>query len=198
MSKSLKKFVSGLLSLAIVATMFMTATFDSQAANVGYENVTQETLNTANKLHSYYTSKMPQEQVQLAELNAKYYADAIMASPDLKTDLDRINCAAYCVSLHCAECAYGQDKTKTYRSPVGPFVTGVYTCAGSTRALGRILDYMGFEWYHVNENQNKHQWCIVVMDGQIGYADGMGGFAGYGEMVSGVTTVDGQVIYFPN
>ncbi len=196
MIKGLKRFVSGLLSLAVIATLFMTASIDSKAANVGYANVTQDTLDTAKKLHSYYNKKIPQEQVTLAELNAKYYADTIMACPDLKTDLERINCAAYCVSLHCAECVYGQDAAKTYRSPAGPFVTGVYTCAGSTRALGRILDYMGFEWYHMNENQNKHQWCVVVMDGQLGFADGMGGFAGYGEMVNGMTLPDGQVIYF--
>ena len=56
----------------------------------------------------------------------------------------------------------------------GVFVAGVYTCAGTTRALGRVLDYMGYSWQHVNENKWSHQWCIVTMDGQAGYADGMG------------------------
>ena len=197
MSKGIKKLFKGLLTLAVVGALFTSYSFDSQAANVGYANVTPETLNAANALHSYYTSKMSADEINLAELNAKYYADAIMASPDLTTDLDRVYAAAYIVSLHCSEAQYGQDTTKYYKSPVGLFVYNIYTCAGSTRSLGRILDYMGFEWYHVNENQNKHQWCVVVMDGQVGYADGMGGFAGYGEMQSGVTTVDGQVIYFP-
>lgn len=76
-------------------------------------------------------------------------------------------------------------------------MAGVYTCAGSTRALGRVLDYMGYSWQHVNENKWSHQWCIVTMDGQTGYADGMGGIAGYGEMVSGMTLADGRTIYFP-
>ena len=70
-------------------------------------------------------------------------------------------------------------------------MAGVYTCAGTTRALGRVLDYMGYSWQHVNENKWSHQWCIVTMDGQAGYADGMGGIAGYGEMVSGMTMADG-------
>lgn len=193
----MKKFLKGLLTLVVVGALFTTYSIDSQAANIGYENVTQETLNAANAAHSYYGKKIPQEAITLAEANAKYYADAIMADPELTTDLDRVSCAAYIVSLHCEESVYMQDDLKAYKSPAGPFVYGVYTCAGSTRALGRILDYMGYNWYHVNENQNKHQWVIVEMDGQIGFADGMGGFGGYGEMKSGVTTVDGQVIYFP-
>ncbi len=44
---------------------------------------------------------------------------------------------------------------------------------------------------HVNENKWVHQWCILTMDGQTGYADGMGDIAGYGEMVSGMTLADG-------
>lgn len=45
----------------------------------------------------------------------------------------------------------------------GVFVDGVYTCAGTTRALGRVLDYMGYGWQHVNENKWVHQWCIMTM-----------------------------------
>ena len=70
-------------------------------------------------------------------------------------------------------------------------MAGVYTCAGTTRALGRVLDYMGYGWQHVNENKWVHQWCIMTMDGQTRYADGMGGIAGYGEMVNGMTMANG-------
>lgn len=35
--------------------------------------------------------------------------------------------------------------------------------------------------YYVNENQYTHQWCELKMDGKKGYADGMGGIAGYGK-----------------
>ncbi len=192
----MKKFFKGFLTLAVAGALFTSYSFSAQAANIGYENVTQDTLNAANQLHAYYGSKIPQDAVTLAEANAKYYADAIMADPELVTDYDRINAAAYIVSLHCAESQYGSDDLKAYKSPAGPFVYGVYTCAGSTRALGRILDYMGYNWYHVNENENKHQWCVVEMDGQIGFADGMGGFAGYGEMVNGMTLPSGQVVMF--
>lgn len=192
----MKKIFKSLLTLAVAGALFTSYSFSSQAANIGYENVTQDTLNAANAAHSYYNSKIPQDAITLAEANAKYYADAIMSDPELVTDYDRISTAAYIVSLHCEESVYGQDDMKCYKSPAGPFVYGVYTCAGSTRALGRILDYMGYNWYHMNENQNKHQWCVVEMDGQIGFADGMGGFAGYGEMTNGMTLPDGQVIMF--
>ena len=40
---------------------------------------------------------------------------------------------------------------------------------------------MGYNWRHVNENQWAHQWCVLEMDGQIGFADGQVGMAGYGE-----------------
>ena len=85
----MKKFLKGLLTLAVVGALFTTYSIDSQAANIGYENVTQETLNAANTAHSYYGKKIPQEAITLAEANAKYYADAIMADPELTTDLDR-------------------------------------------------------------------------------------------------------------
>ena len=44
-----------------------------------------------------------------------------------------------------------------------------------------ILEELGYTWTHVNENQWKHQWVKVTMDGQVGWADGMLGAAGYGE-----------------
>ena len=76
------------------------------------------------------------------------------------------------------------DTTKYYRSPYGVFVAGVYTFAGSTRSLGRVLDYMGYSWQHSHENENRHQWCVLTMDGQTGFADGMAGIAGYGVMTN--------------
>ena len=39
---------------------------------------------------------------------------------------------------------------------------------------------MGIDWDHANENQDTHQWCIVTLDGQQAWADGMAGKADYG------------------
>ena len=57
MAKRMKKLYSGMLAFVVTATMFTSLSFDSQAANIGYENVTQQTLDAANKAHSYYNSK---------------------------------------------------------------------------------------------------------------------------------------------
>ena len=158
--------------------------------------VSQDTIDAANVKHNYYKN-ITAEQAAAADAVAKQIADSIMANKAYTTDLQRVNAAAVTVAAYCSQIPYGSDAAKWYRSPYGVFVGGVYTCAGSTRALGRILDYMGYSWEHTNENKNSHQWCIVTMDGQKGFADGMGGFAGYGDMVSGMT-INGMTIYFPS
>ena len=68
-----------------------------------------------------------------------------------------------------------------YRSPYGVFCAGIATCSGTTRAMGRVLDYMGYSWTHVNENQYTHQWNEFYINGQKCWADGMMGFAGIGD-----------------
>lgn len=68
-----------------------------------------------------------------------------------------------------------------YRTPFGMFIKGEYSCAGATHALSRALGCVGYEWTHVNENQYGHQWCLLCMDGSIGFADSQIGIAEYGE-----------------
>ncbi|MGN0342805.1 MAG: hypothetical protein ACI4DO_08425 [Roseburia sp.] len=97
-----------------------------------------------------------------------------------QSDLHRVGLAAYIVSTYCANATYTMEG-KDYRTAYGVFVAGEYSCAGATRALGMILDCMGYEWEHVNENQYTHQWVRLTMDGQIGWADGQIGFVGYGK-----------------
>ncbi|HIU27649.1 MAG TPA: hypothetical protein IAD16_04670 [Candidatus Fimisoma avicola] len=96
------------------------------------------------------------------------------------TDLERVAKAAQAVSAYCSKATYtteGSDYSQAY----GVFIKGEYSCAGATRALGMVLEYMGYKWEHVNPNQWTHQWCKVTMDGQAGWADGQIGMAGYGE-----------------
>lgn len=96
------------------------------------------------------------------------------------TDLEKIQYAATAVAGYCMNATYTTDD-KDYSQAYGVFIKGVYTCAGSTRALGLVLECMGYDWSHANENQWTHQWCIVKMDGQEGFADGQVGLAGYGK-----------------
>ena len=157
--------------------------------------VTDQFLKDAVRVHNYYKN-IPAEGIDTADAVAKQIADSIMGNAVYTTDLQRVSAAAETVAGYCNSCIYGSDSQKYYRSPFCVFVAGVYTCAGSTRALGRVLDYMGFTWQHTNENQNRHQWCIVTMDGQTGFADVMGGIAGYGAMENGMILPDGRMIFF--
>ena len=130
--------------------------------------------------HGYYKG-LTQKQGEQADAVAREIADAVMAEGSLVTDLQKVRAASRLVARYCSQCTYGNDENRYYRTPYGVFVAGVYTCAGATRALGRVLDYMGYAWEHANENQWSHQWCILTMDGQQGFADGQVGITGYGE-----------------
>lgn len=152
-------------------------------------------INTQSTNHNYYKN-IPKDVADTSDIYAKAIADTILSDKTLVTDLQKVQAAAETVSYLCSISIYGSDKEKYYRSPAGLLIKGVYTCAGSTRTLGRILDFMGYSWQHANENQNIHQWCILQMDGQIGFADGMGGFAGYGQMTNGMTLTNGRQIFF--
>lgn len=73
------------------------------------------------------------------------------------------------------------SKGSAYREAYGPFVKKQYTCAGSTRALGLVLDYLGVSWTHANPNKWTHQWCNIKISGKKGWADGMMGATGKGK-----------------
>ncbi len=121
------------------------------------------------------------EKAAMARKVAEEIAERIDASVSKDaTDLERVSKAAEIVSEYCSRCVYTTEG-KDYRQPYGVFVKGEYSCAGATRALGLVLECMGYEWTHKNENQWTHQWCVLEMDGQIGYADGQVGWAGYGK-----------------
>lgn len=128
--------------------------------------------------HNYYKG-LSAEQAAQADKIARNVANAILNDSTKKTDLERVRAAAQFTAFCCSSCQYGVDKERYYRTPYGVFISGVFTCSGSTRALGRILDYMGIEWEHANENKYTHQWCIVTLDGKRSWADGMAGIAAY-------------------
>lgn len=130
-----------------------------------------------------------------AKIAAQDYANSILTDDTLTTDLERITMAAYIVNEYVRIGHYSQYVTG-YNQPYGTFVTGWSSCAGNVRALGLILEYMGFEWYHVNEGQYDHQWCVVYdVDGKTAFADGASyGVAGYGSR----DNQDGWMIYDQN
>ena len=114
---------------------------------------------------------------------------------------------AYATGIVRAYCDAGREltndearasKEKLYRTSYGVFIAHEYTCAGSTRALGLIIDYLDqlwyadykagvktsyppFKWVHVNANKWDEQWCQVVCDNHEAYADPIQAWAGYGK-----------------
>ncbi len=98
-----------------------------------------------------------------------------------KGALNRITEASKLVYAYTTLCKYAYNYQSTYNKPEGVFVNGVYTCAGSTRALGLVLTKMGYKWKHVNENKYTHQWNTLKINGKAIWADAMIGMAGYGK-----------------
>ena len=98
-------------------------------------------------------------------------------------EIKEVEKVAYAAGVVKAYCDLGTYTTegKIYRTAYGVFIGGQYSCAGSTRALGLILDYLGINWVHKNINQWEDQWCQVIVDGKEGYGDPMIAAAGYGK-----------------
>ncbi len=119
---------------------------------------------------------------QMAKEEAKAIADYLTNEFTFNNDLELIAAAATVIQTY-VEKGHETSLVDGYNQPFGTLVTGYSSCAGSTRALGLVLEYLGFEWYHINENQWSHQWCVVYdVDGQTAFADGsVLGIAGYGE-----------------
>lgn len=117
-------------------------------------------------------------------LQALPVAQSIAASIGTEgTDLERVTAAAKAVSAYCDE-QYYTTEGSNYYTAYGLFISREWSCAGATRALGMVLECMGYDWSHAYENEWHHQWCILEMDGKIGWADGNIGWAGYGDYES--------------
>ena len=130
--------------------------------------------------HAYYKF-CSQEQANQADAIARSIATRVLSDSSLVIDLAKIKKAASIIYReYIMEISCENDENKYYRSPYGVFVAGISTGAGTTRALGRVLDFMGYDWEHANHNTWTHQWCIVNMDGQTGYADAMDYGCGFG------------------
>lgn len=55
---------------------------------------------------------------------------------------------------------------KHYNDPYGLLVRHVASCAGTARTAGFCLSLLGFDYEHVHESKNDHQWVRVQVDGQ--------------------------------
>ena len=128
-------------------------------------------------------TKLPElsEQEKKAEAMkvAMKIANSVLSTYPCESDWVKVNAASNIVAQFCSNCTYTMEG-KDYGEAYGVFIKGEFSCAGATRALGMVLECMGYEWEHANPGAYAHQWCIIEMDGQKGWADGQGGFAAYG------------------
>ena len=117
----------------------------------------------------------------MARQIARYIANNVTGS----TDLERVTNAANIIRKIILNERY-TTSGKYYSRAYGVFVYGEYSCAGSARAMGMVLEEMGFSWTHANPNLRTHQWCELKMDGKKGWADpAIPGVADYGAYPDG-------------
>lgn len=167
-----------------------------QTALVSAKTQAKKTTTTSGSGNKNSQSSVNAEKEAQARVVAQQIADSITGN----NDLEKVRQAAEIIAVYCMNSTY-TSSDPDYRTPYGLLCKGVYTCAGATRALGLVLECMGYSWEHVNENQWTHQWCKVTMDGKVGWADGMGGIADYGEcpFATGEPYIDenGMIYFIP-
>ena len=128
-----------------------------------------------------YSSKDPDACTKndQASAVARQIANSILAQ-GYTTDLQKVQAAANQVAANYNR-ANHVETGLDYATPYGVFVTHSASCAGTTRALIQVLEYMGYtNLTHANENLYTHQWVILTIDGEVGYADGQVGWVGKG------------------
>lgn len=159
------------------------------------------TLEGSSRQCTVEVEKEPVKPVTFAEYEQRAHEEAqkiarwAMSSRFADTDLERIGLAASVVYTQYVKKTSGvyrydlvdgaliATRIPGYNQPFGTLVSYYSSCAGNTRALGLVLEYMGFEWYHMNADQETHQWCVVYdVDGKAAFADAaIGGIVGYGD-----------------
>ena len=135
--------------------------------------------NSSNNNNNNQTQPSGELTAKEKEAQARVIAREIARSITGSTDLEKVTKAAERVSEYYQKGVH-KESGVDYRTAYGVFIKGESSCAGTTRALGMVLEEMGYSWTHANENQWTHQWVILTMDGRVGYADGQVGIAGYG------------------
>lgn len=142
--------------------------------------------------HDYFAGLKIEDALK-ADAAALEIAEDIMSDSGYENERAMVSAATQRVKSYCDRARYGADKNGYYLKPYGVFVSGNYSSAGATRALGRVLDLMGIQWTHANEDTDTHQWCVVTMDGVTGYADAMIGKSDIGVWEDAFYIEDGLI-----
>lgn len=145
-----------------------------------WSNIDWSNIDTVINPPPLFGQSSARDYTQSRQSKARAVAEELAAAIPDGTDWERVSIAAAVVAEYCSCGVYTMDG-EYYDTAYGVFIKGEYSCAGATRALGMLLECMGYSWTHVNENLYTHQWVEVYMDGQLGWADGQLGIADYGE-----------------
>lgn len=156
-----------------------TTTSSSSKPTTNSSSTSNSSSTTSNQNSSSSNSGSSELSKSEKDAQARVIARQIAARSTGSTDLERVTKAAQAVSGYYYKGVH-KESGPDYNTPYGVFIKGESSCAGCTRALGMVLEEMGYSWQHVNANQWTHQWVIINMDGQVGWADGQIGMAGYG------------------
>ena len=161
---------------AVMGQTFNGWNFDASGA---YVPAIRPADNPPDNGHEYYKN-ITEDKIRESEAICWLEAALILNNPELDTDYKKVKAAYETVQKYMSYAGDKEPADADYRSPAGVYTSGYWSCAGTTRAMGRLLDYMGYPWQHANPDKGQHQWCIVMMDGQIGCADPQGMVFHYG------------------
>lgn len=109
-----------------------------------------------------FKNKLSDSQNAAALKVAQQIADSI---PKNWTDEQKLDKATEKVNIYYNNARYTMEGPY-YAEAYGVFVAKEASCAGACRALGLVVQLMGYKWRHVNENQYSHQWIQVYVNGE--------------------------------
>lgn len=113
------------------------------------------------------------------DMIASDLANIVIHNEKLVSDLDKVRFATNVLSAIIKQGQLDKYTQTTY----GQFLAQCNTSAGAMNALGSVLEHLGFIWQPTKSKMSGMSWCVLRMDGVLGYADGYvvpGGIAGYG------------------
>lgn len=121
---------------------------------------------TTTKKYTRHPGNATPELNAQARVIAQQIANEVLADKSLTTDLAKVQKAAQKVAGYASRCSYTMEGDY-YASAYGVFIKGEYSCAGTARALGMVLECMGYSWKHINEDGYTHQWVELTMDASM-------------------------------
>lgn len=129
--------------------------------------------------HDHYGNFFSDQEKESLDMFAKSIADYIKANSKYRSDLDKISAATAGIAQWIAISRDGKFDKQTNLERASS------ESAMAAAVLSRVLEFLGYENFEYGINVGKqHEYLIVTMDGQEGYADASvlpNGVAAYGK-----------------